>query len=515
MGLSRMRRLHRGGVAVALGAAAVLVAPPGASAEITGCVLAGERQVVGLPMGEDQRSPGAVDVRSLRPSVPSVLVQPPDRAGGDPDPQQFGAAVVAADLDDDGCIDLLVGAPGANRVHLVNGQRADEQVADVTVLAEDVLPSADGSERFGAALAVERVYALPGDPGYGLHRIWIGAPGATVGGQQDAGAVVHYTIDAELDLSGPTVISQNSPGVPGSAETGDHFGEVLEAIGDVALPSSDEQVPPTGFPSGLAVGVPREDVGTKPDAGMVALVQAPGGKAMPNPRSLTQDTAGVSGAAEAGDRFGSALDFDAAPREPVPVLWVGVPREDLGGTTDAGSVHRFQVTPTAVQQNLVLDQDSVGVPGAAEAGDRFGSSVESFLSFGCTSVTPGTSGRPVVAIGSPNEDVAGRSDAGMLSLYSGASNRCGPLVGGSAGDLAGATVTHGSRGRTGVDDEYSDTLVWGAPGEDVGAVRDAGVVQATRSPERQLVISAFSASSGATAGMRYGAVLGSYALNGG
>ena len=57
--------------------------------------------------------------------------------------------------------------------------------------------------------------------------------------------------------------------------------------------------------------------------------------------------------------------------------------------------------------------------------------------------------------------------------------------------------------------------MWGAPGEDVGTVRDAGVVQAARSPEPELVVSAFTASSGATVGLRYGAVLGSYALNGG
>ncbi|GAA1429475.1 hypothetical protein GCM10009616_11630 [Microlunatus lacustris] len=503
-----MRRLRWGGAAVALGAATVLVAPPGASAEITGCVLEGERQIVGLPMPDDGRAPGAVDVRSLRSSVPSVLVLPPDRAGGDPDPQEFGAAVVAADFDDDGCVDLLVGAPGANRVYLVDGEQADERVAAVTVLAEDVLPEADGSERFGAALAVERVYASPGEPGSGLHRVWIGAPGAAVEGQQAAGAVVHHTIDAELGLSEPTVISQNSPGVPGSAETGDRFGEVLEPIGDVALPSTDEQPPPTGFPSGVAVGVPREDVGSKVDAGMVALVPAPGGKALPTPRSLTQDSAGVSGSTEAGDRFGSALDFDASPREPVPVLWVGTPREDLGRTVDAGSVHRFQVSPTTVRQNLYLTQDSAGVPGAAEAGDRFGSSVESVISAGCSSA-----GRPVVAIGSPNEDVGGRSDAGMLSLYSGAANRCGPLTGGSAGDLTGSSVAQGPRGQQGVEDDYADTLVWGSPGEDVGSVRDAGVVQAATSSEPELVVSAFTASSGAGAGLRYGSVLGSYALN--
>jgi hypothetical protein len=495
-------------------AAGTLVAPGEARAEPVGCQLPGERQLVGLPTPRDQRTPGAVDVRSLDPSAPSLLVQPPDRSGGDPDTQEFGAAVVASDFDDDGCVDLLVGAPGANRVYLVNGLRADQRVADVTVLAEDVLPGVAGAERFGAALAVERVYAHPGEPGYGQHRVWIGAPGAVVAGKRAAGAVVHVTITTGLTLSAPTVVSQNTPGVPGSAETGDRFGEVLEPVGDVRLPSSDEQLPPTGFPSGVAVGVPHEDVGSAVDAGMVALVQAPGGTALPTPRSLTQDTPGVAGAVEAGDRFGSALEFDAAPREPIPVLWVGSPGEDIGGAADAGVVDRFQVRKTTVRPTLHLSQDSRGVPGAAEAGDWFGASIATVISFRCTSVSPGSSGRPVVAIGSPREDVAGRRDAGSLSLYGGATSRCGPLVGGSAGDLVGSAVVHGVRGRSGVDDDYSDLLVWGAPGEDVGSVRDGGVVQAVRPSEPVLVVSAFTASSGAVSGLRYGAVLGSYALNG-
>ena len=207
--------------------------------------------------------------------------------GGDPDPQEFGAAVVLSDLDADGCVDLVVGAPGADRVYLVNGRRADQRVADLTWTAEDLLPGVTGRERFGAALAVERVNVEPGQPGHGQHRIWIGAPDAVVGGREAAGAVVHLLVDADLRVTSPAVLSQDSPGVPGGAEAGDRFGAVLEPVGDVALPSTDEQLPPAGFPSGVAVGVPHEDLGRAADAGMVVLLPAPGGPALPTPRFTT------------------------------------------------------------------------------------------------------------------------------------------------------------------------------------------------------------------------------------
>ncbi|GAA1831420.1 integrin alpha [Microlunatus capsulatus] len=511
---STSRRLRWAGAVVALGLAAPALAPPSpAAAAEPACRLPGERVAVGLPVPEGRRTPGAVDVRSVSPATPSLLVLPPERAGGDPDPQEFGAAVVLSDLDADGCVDLVVGAPGADRVYLVNGRRADQRVADLTWTAEDLLPGATGRERFGAALAVERVNAEPGQPGHGQHRIWIGAPGAVVGGREAAGAVVHLLVDADLRVTSPAVLSQDSPGVPGGAEAGDRFGEVLEPVGDVALPSTDEQLPPAGFPSGVAVGVPHEDLGRAVDAGMVVLLPAPGGPALPTPRSLTQDTPGVPGAVEGGDRFGAALELDATPREPVPVLWVGSPGEDLGRSADAGVVDRFALTRTTVRPTLHLSQDSPGIRGAAEAGDQFGSALASVISSGCT-IPTGRFGRAVLAVGSPTEDVAGRQDAGMLTLYSGPVEGCGPLLGGAAGDRAGATAVHGARGRSGVDDEYADVLAWGAPGEDVGTVRDAGVVQVTRPAEPVLVVSAGTASAGGRAGQRYGAALGGYALNG-
>ncbi|MGW5614498.1 FG-GAP repeat protein [Streptomyces sp. NPDC003877] len=73
-----------------------------------------------------------------------------------------------------------------------------------------------------AAAAAKHVDDFNGD---GYRDLVIGSGGATVGGAQQAGAVtVVWGSAAGLDTGRRTVVSQNSPGVPGAAETNDFFG---------------------------------------------------------------------------------------------------------------------------------------------------------------------------------------------------------------------------------------------------------------------------------------------------
>lgn len=130
-----------------------------------------------------------------------------------------------------------------------------------------------------------------------------------------------------------------------------------------------------GNTSYLAVGVPDEDIGRAANAGMVQLFTstgAPTGTVRAGV-GLSQHTAGVSGVAEAGDRFGARLAFSpSTPRDRVTRLAVGVPTEDAAAT-NSGIVQVFPVTD--VDAERTWSQDSSGVPGTAEAGDGFGSSL--------------------------------------------------------------------------------------------------------------------------------------------
>ena len=135
-------------------------------------------------------------------------------------------------------------------------------------------------------------------------------------------------------VADPRTLSQNTPGVPGTAETGDLFGADV-AVGDV---NGD------GY-ADIVAGAPGEDFSGVQDAGTVTVI--PGGAAGPTgagSRVFSQNTPGVPGTAEKGDRFGSGvtlLDLDHDRRAD---LVAGAPGENA----NAGSVWAFRSTAAGV-----------------------------------------------------------------------------------------------------------------------------------------------------------------------
>ncbi|MFI6009673.1 FG-GAP-like repeat-containing protein [Streptomyces sp. NPDC051243] len=92
-------------------------------------------------------------------------------------------------------------------------------------------------------------------------------------------------------------ITQDTPGVPGSDEEGDYFGNAL-SIADI---NGD------GY-ADLAVGALHEDVGTAKIAGAVTVLRGSAtGLTTTGAQSFTQNTAGVPGTAESADRFGASV----------------------------------------------------------------------------------------------------------------------------------------------------------------------------------------------------------------
>ncbi|MET7781828.1 FG-GAP repeat protein [Streptomyces sp. NPDC005388] len=90
---------------------------------------------------------------------------------------------------------------------------------------------------------------------------------------------------------------------------------------------------------------------------------------------IGQNTRGVPGAGESGDRFGTDVSVGDITGDGCADVVTGVPGEDLAGRTDAGTfaVLRGGSTGLSGTRVQVFSQNTAGVPGTAENGDRFGS----------------------------------------------------------------------------------------------------------------------------------------------
>jgi hypothetical protein len=254
-----------------------------------------------------------------------------------------------------------------------------------TVTAGDTTPSAAGTVSYSYDDDAEHPYrtllghAISGTPVDG--EVIAGAPGANRFG--NGGQVRLYTPDARPgsnpELNPRSKVSEaviaHDSGAKCSSEDGDRFGASLHLGTETAAYAADHQKPQ---PIRLFIGVPTEDTGARVDVGAVARVDyvppaqpgAHGSLVASDGRCWTQDTAGISGVAEAGDRFGTAVQSLALDAGLSPVFVAGAPGEDVGGVVDSGGV-------ASLGGSRWYDEGSAGVPGARGTGDRFGAALGS------------------------------------------------------------------------------------------------------------------------------------------
>jgi len=366
-----------------------------------------EASAVGVPdLDRTVKNDGAVDLYLPDGTIQTLTARKLGLTG--PNDGTFGTSVQVADLNGDKYPDLLVGAPGTasgstpGQVSVLLGSAAGITAKGASVLASP----AKAGDQFGAALS------------FSQGTLWVGAPGTDQGGLTSTGAVYRYAIGKTgkatlkgsvsetspsiggtlqanerfgevlavgrngvvigiprknigtakqagqmvvLHLSGDAiraeVWNQNSPGVPGGAESGDHFGAAVSIMG-------------------LAVGIPGEDLGTElVDAGGVQTFKG-GDTLTPTPGWIqTQANSGVPGASETGDQFGASVTVGIFDCKEALMVAVGVPGEDISKFSNAGAVV-LTAYPAADDPDVpcaarLLAQGS-GLPGTLEAGDATG-----------------------------------------------------------------------------------------------------------------------------------------------
>jgi hypothetical protein len=232
----------------------------------------------------------------------------------------------------------------------------------------------------------------------------------------------------------------------------------------------------------LAVGVPGEDVDGIPDAGAVnVLYGSATGITAAGDQLFTQATPGVPGAAEAGDRFGSAVATGDFNRDGYSDLAVGVPLEDLGAVQDAGAVAVLYGSAAGLTASgsRLFSQATPGVPDAAAAGEafglalaagNFGNSTQADLAIGVPGVTqPDRS----TIVGAGAVTVLYGSAAGLTASGARLFSQATPGVQGIAeyADTFGLALVAANFG----NGDQADLAV-GVPGEDLGGRQDAGAV---------------------------------------
>jgi hypothetical protein len=213
----------------------------------------------------------------------------------------------------------------------------------------------------------------------------IGVPNAVVKGHGSAGAVWIYTPDAAdpTQLVRRKVLSQNSPGVPGTAQTRDRFGAAL-AIRD----------------GRLAIGAPGESDGRHPAAGLVQpILWTEATNTYTAYRAITQNTSGVPDKNESFDAFGGYLALARGLTASGSYDIVIGAEEGYGKLKEAGSVTVANFTRSLYRG---YTQASAGIPGNPQAEDAFYH----------VGVLRNSSGIDTVLIGSPGEDSNGTKSIG-------------------------------------------------------------------------------------------------------